>query len=896
VLELRHSLPSPQGRMGRAWIVCFALLAISGLCLGEDINQTKLEDNEQAQAEGREEEEPVVSHVVEAADEVELQSGDGDLDTTGPCASDIMHFCPEVKPGENRIIKCMGNQQDEEAKGNVQGRKISDECKEDMRAHKMERATNINYDVILANSCKDDAKKFCDDSTLYPEPGAVITCLREVEEKLADSCKEEIFRTKQEASKDYAMDAMLHELCEDDAKVLCEGVKEGEGRVQECLRKKRSQLSWDCQEELFRKEVEDAGDLRLNAVLLRTCSGDKKKFCKDVKPGMGNAKECLEKSRSETGFSTECKTKFEEMMARRATDFRLDAKLREMCRDDIEEVCGYEKDSLDSIAGYDGRVIECLQDYKDELNGEKCKERVHVLTMRAAEDIRMDRPLADACYEDRKRLCDNVAPGSARVLRCLQDSREQLSYECRATLFDQEVRLAEDIDFKFPMKKACTKEIKQFCKDIPHGHARIITCLQEHDEDSEMSSECKAEVKRDEIRAAEDYRLNYRLNKACDAEIDTLCPDVCSPFSGQACGGVVIKCLTDKQANVTNEDCRKELFGVEKMQGKDWRNDAVLREACQEDVNQYCAEVEAGGGKVHNCLLDHKAQLSKACADQEDKLSLLQSGDVRLNPGFKACSEEMAVYCKTTTPGRGRMFRCLQSNLGKVDFSSQCKEQVERKQARMAGNWKMDYGVAHNCKPDVEKLCSDKKGSGHGKGAVLKCLVEKYNQVSEGNCATEVSRAVRMALWQYRKGAAMTAVCDDDAAQCQPQAGKTLRSVGVVGRCLSKKLADGAALSDGCKSVVNIAAPKDPSEMFSGALAGVSILEKVAALERSAGMKGTLVDDDKKGMSMITLTGWVALASMGSLILVVIGAIVFCYRKYTGKDRPYTLVVKGGDV
>jgi hypothetical protein len=48
-----------------------------------------------------------------------------------------------------------------------------------------------------------------------------------------------------------------------------------------------------------------------------------------------------------------------------------------------------------------------------------------------------------------------------------------------------------------------------------------------------MSSECKAEVKRDEIRAAEDYRLNYRLNKACDAEIDTLCPDVCSPFSGQ---------------------------------------------------------------------------------------------------------------------------------------------------------------------------------------------------------------------------------------------------------------------------------------------------------------------------------------------------------------------------
>jgi hypothetical protein len=90
-----------------------------------------------------------------------------------------------------------------------------------------------------------------------------------------------------------------------------------------------------------------------------------------------------------------------------------------------------------------------------------------------------------------------------------------------------------------------------------------------------MTSECKAEVKRDEIRAAEDYRLNYRLNKACDAEIDDLCADVCSPFQGQACGGTVIKCLTEKGDNITNTDCRTELFGIEKREGKDWRNDAV---------------------------------------------------------------------------------------------------------------------------------------------------------------------------------------------------------------------------------------------------------------------------------------------------------------------------------
>ena len=68
--------------------------------------------------------------------------------------------------------------------------------------------------------------------------------------------------------------------------------------------------------------------------------------------------------------------------------------------------------------------------------------------------------------------------GGARVLRCLQDFREELGYECRATLFDQEVRMAEDIDFKYAMKRACAPEIGRFCSSVPHGRADIIRCLQ----------------------------------------------------------------------------------------------------------------------------------------------------------------------------------------------------------------------------------------------------------------------------------------------------------------------------------------------------------------------------------------------------------------------------------
>ena len=39
----------------------------------------------------------------------------------------------------------------------------------------------------------------------------------------------------------------------------------------------------------------------------------------------------------------------------------------------------------------------------------------------ASSDIRFDVPLADACYEDREAFCSTVQPGSARVIRCLQN-------------------------------------------------------------------------------------------------------------------------------------------------------------------------------------------------------------------------------------------------------------------------------------------------------------------------------------------------------------------------------------------------------------------------------------------------------------------------------------------
>ena len=60
--------------------------------------------------------------------------------------------------------------------------------------------------------------------------------------------------------------------------------------------------------------------------------------------------------------------------------------------------------------------------------------------------------------------------------------------------------------------------------------------------------------------AAPVCRLNYRLSESCHDTIATLCPDSCQTEGfEQPCGGTVLRCLTSKLEEITNEDCKKEV-------------------------------------------------------------------------------------------------------------------------------------------------------------------------------------------------------------------------------------------------------------------------------------------------------------------------------------------------
>lgn len=60
-------------------------------------------------------------------------------------------------------------------------------------------------------------------------------------------------------------------------------------------------------------------------------------------------------------------------------------------------------------------------------------------------------------------------------------------------------------------------------------------------------------------RMAQDYRLNYRLRRACEEDQKALCDDKCGAMAASACGGTVLRCLQENLDNLKSAECKEEV-------------------------------------------------------------------------------------------------------------------------------------------------------------------------------------------------------------------------------------------------------------------------------------------------------------------------------------------------
>lgn len=57
----------------------------------------------------------------------------------------------------------------------------------------------------------------------------------------------------------------------------------------------------------------------------------------------------------------------------------------------------------------------------------------------------------------------------------------------------------------------------------------------------------------------------------------------------------MLRCLTEKQDDIKNEACKKEVFYYEKMEVQNYHNDVILAAACRADVDKFCKDIQPGG-------------------------------------------------------------------------------------------------------------------------------------------------------------------------------------------------------------------------------------------------------------------------------------------------------------
>ena len=110
---------------------------------------------------------------------------------------------------------------------------------------------------------------------------------------------------------------------------------------------------------------------------------------------------------------------------------------------------------------------------------------------------------------------------------------------------------------------------------------------------------------------------------------------------------------------------------------------ANLESACAKDIKKYCRTVTPGEGRMIYCMEAHEDKISPKCAfELGEAATNVQTAADALKDAVIACKAEIAGVCGKTLPGQGRIAACLLAN--KSSASSGCAEAIKKIEAMAA--------------------------------------------------------------------------------------------------------------------------------------------------------------------------------------------------------------------
>mmetsp|Transcript_106857 Transcript_106857/g.297515 ORF Transcript_106857/g.297515 Transcript_106857/m.297515 type:complete len:1113 (+) Transcript_106857:71-3409(+) len=706
-----------------------------------------------------------------------------DLNQSGACKAALEHYCAHVEPGGGRKAHCLRSQALAAADRKEQPLPVA--CRIELSLFFVHAVWNKTQGVEpvegFNEACESDISKYC--KMLRFNTQWTAKCLQNKAARdrhaLSEPCKRKVFQIRMHEARNMELDVNLTNACRGDLDRIqaCRRLPRfgKPGAKKACLMEHRKELSGACADSLFTRLQEDYSDIRLNQVVFQTCKPEISTFCGGVSFGEARILKCLWAKKGEPNFGTGCRSQVWILTKNKLKDYHLDFRIRTRCEKDIGKLCAAEQELVDNLhaaelfgdswqEGKSGKVLQCLKANYEKISQPECKPEIKRLVRTHSEAPDMDPIFARKCKADVAKFCDGIDP--EKVHLCLRKNINSLSKECKDVEILHGSVAATDISMKPWLERACAKAIKVFCSDVPHSEGQVVQCLEDHleeDEGEEMSVQCRTAIWDDLEASNHDWRLKYGVHHGCKEDVARLCAE-----EAKGAGGKVLACLKRKRASIKQEDCKVQVSHMMKSGINDIKLATDTYDACIQDVQRFCTDIQPGQGRVHTCLVQHRKSLSRPCAVAEFEEQMIIAEDIRMDPkAARICKSSMKELCSDIEPGEGRLWECLFLWKDNPKMTQPCRAIVDAEEKLKNFEFHLNPKMAKVCGEDARNLCpveiatADIKDFG-SEGAVIGCLIAARKDVKSYLCKGMLLQKQVQRVADLRKDPEAIAYCDQD--------------------------------------------------------------------------------------------------------------------------------------
>lgn len=119
-------------------------------------------------------------------------------------------------------------------------------------------------------------------------------------------------------------------------------------------------------------------------------------------------------------------------------------------------------------------------------------------------------------------------------------------------------------------------------------------------------------------QAAAQSSIAEDVLNGCEAELDSYCEGV-TPGEGR-----ILACLYAHGDKLSGQ-CEYALYDAAARLERAINALTYVANECDADIESFCADVEAGEGRIAQCLNDHAGELSSSCSTALNEVGLLDA-------------------------------------------------------------------------------------------------------------------------------------------------------------------------------------------------------------------------------------------------------------------------------